>query len=199
MEIFPRRLGPFIRSSASRERELVIGKWALIPWFAKAAHVRFSSNNARFESIEQKPTFRDPWRNQQRCVIPAWSFDEPCWTTGKNIWWRFRRADGHPWGLAGLFNAWTDKSTGELVESYTALTVNANAHPMMSRMHRPDANLPVDAQDKRSVVAIEFGDVDRWLNGSVEDACSLMRPPDVDLIEAGPVDAMNSVTGSRGG
>lgn len=26
-------------------------------------------------------------------------------------------ADGNPWGLAGLWNTWIDKATGELIES----------------------------------------------------------------------------------
>jgi len=74
----------------------------------------------------------------QRCIIPALSFDEPNWETGRNIWWRFRRADGEPWGLAGLWNAWTDRATGEIHESYTMLTINADDHPLM-RQPPPDA------------------------------------------------------------
>ena len=45
------------------------------------------------------------------------------------------------------------------------LTLNADHHPLMSRMHKPDPKLPPDQQDKRSVIAIEKGDVDRWLAG----------------------------------
>ena len=39
----------------------------------------------------------------------------------QTIWWRFQRADGAPWALAGLWNTWTDKGTGEMVESYTMI------------------------------------------------------------------------------
>jgi putative SOS response-associated peptidase YedK len=49
------------------------------------------------------PTFKGPWSNGQRCIIPAEDFDEPYWGTGRNIWWRFSRADGKPWALAGLW------------------------------------------------------------------------------------------------
>jgi hypothetical protein len=41
-------------------------------------------------------------------------------------------------------------------------------------------------QDKRSVVPIEFGDVDTWLHGSVEQARALVRLPHVDAIDARP-------------
>ena len=123
-DVFPRYLAPFIRAARHRatlERELVVGQWALVPWFAKTPKLTYSTCNARSEELADKATFKDPWKHGKRCIIPAWSFDEPNWESGKNVWWRFRRVDGAPWGLAGLWNTWTDKTTGELVESYTCL------------------------------------------------------------------------------
>lgn len=184
-EVFPRSNGPFIRQARdSSERELVVGQWGLVPWFAKTAKLTYSTNNARFEEITSKASYKHPWQHGKRCIIPAMSFDEPCWETGKNVWWRFRRADGTPWGLAGLWNTWMDKETGEIVESYTMLTINADRHPLMSRMHKPDPNLAPDQQDKRSVVAIEMADVDRWLIGSNDEVLELIRPPELGLFKA---------------
>ena len=165
---------------------MVVGQWGLIPWFAKAAKLTYSTNNARFEEIEAKASYKHSWLQGKRCIIPAWSFDEPCWESGSNVWWSFCRADGLPWGLAGLWNDWTDKDTGEVVSSYTMLTINADQHPIMSRMHRPDPKRPTDQQDKRSVIAIELDDVDTWLQGSVDDAKELMRAPSVDVMAAAP-------------
>jgi len=190
LEIFPRAVGPFVRANQnSGERELVLGQWGLIPWFAETAKLTYSTNNARFEEITRKASFKQSWLHGRRCIIPAWSFDEPCWESGKNVWWRFRRADGEPWGLAGLWNAWQDKETGEVVESYTMLTINADDHPLMSRMHKPDPKLPPDRQDKRSVAPIEMGDVDQWLCGSIEGAASLVRVPPMALIVAESVNS----------
>ncbi len=181
-EVFPRAPGPFVRS-AGAARELVVGQWGLIPWFAKTAKLSYSTNNARFEDLAAKASYKQPWARGQRCIIPALSFDEPCWETGRNVWWRFRRADGAPWGLAGLWNAWVDPGSGEIHESYTMLTVNADSHPLMSRMHKPDPNLAPDRQDKRSVVAIEAADAERWLCGAIAEAAALVRPPAVELCE----------------
>lgn len=185
-EIFPRALGPFLRATPNIEGlDLVVGQWGLIPWFAKTPKLTFATNNARFEEITAKASFKQSWALGRRCIIPAVSFDEPCWETGRNVWWRFRRRDGAPWALAGLWNEWLDKETGEVVPSYTMLTINADSHPIMSRMHKPDPNLPPDRQDKRSIVAIEGGDVARWLQGTREEAAALMRPPDAGLMDAG--------------
>jgi putative SOS response-associated peptidase YedK len=185
-EIYPRALGPFLRSASHEGVDLTVGCWGLIPRWAKTPKLTYSTNNCRSEEMAAKPTFSEAWLKGQRCIIPAVSFDEPCWESGKNVWWRFRRLDGEPWGLAGLWNTWVDKHTGEVFESYTMLTVNADSHSLMSRMHKPDQKLPPDRQDKRSVVAIEADDVEQWLWGATADVVPLIRPPDMKLISAGP-------------
>ena len=167
--VVPRRQGAFIRQEKGN-RQLVAGQWVLIPFFAKTPDLRYSTNNARSEELADKASYRQPWARGQRCIIPAQSFDEPCWETGRNVWWRFYRADGQPWGLAGLWNTWANSDTGEIHESYTMLTVNADDHPLMRRMHKPKRDRAADAQDKRSVIAIEPADVQAWLLGTLQEA-----------------------------
>ena len=210
-EVYPRAPGPFIRAprkpgsgrdappapathptpanapAHDEPAELVVGQWGLVPWFAKTAKLPYATNNARFEELASKASYKHPWARGQRCIIPAYSFDEPNWESGKNIWWRFRRADAGLWGLAGLWNVWTDPASGELVESYTMLTLNADAHPLMSRMHKPDPKLPPDQQDKRSVVPIADGDVRTWLFGSHAEAAALVRLTEADVFDGAPV------------
>ena len=189
---FSRGEGPFIRAAGQRgapELELVVGRFGLVPWFATSPELRYATMNARFEELQSKASYKDPWRRGQRCLVLAESFDEPCWESGRNVWWRFRRADGSPWALAGLWNTWVDKRSGEIVESFTMLTLNADAHPLMRRMHKPDPKLAADAQDKRSVVAIERADADTWLHAPPEEAAQLVRLPASELFDAGPAEA----------
>ena len=158
-----------------------VGQWGMIPAQSPtriprlASGQRMSTNNARRERVATAPTFRAAWARGQRCVIPAESFFEPNWESGKHIPWRFRRADGELLGLAGLWNTWTDKASGEVHESYTMLTLNADHHPLMNRMHRPDPMRPPNMQDKRSVVPITPEDVDAWLTAPPEQAAQLVR------------------------
>ena len=185
--VYPRYLGPFIRRAkdvTGYERELVTGQWGLIPWFAKEPKLKYPTNNARSEELEAKASYKEPWKRGQRCIIPAVAFDEPNWETGKNEWWQFRRTDGAPWGLAGLWNTWTDKATGEMYESYTMLTLNADTHPLMSRMHKPDPKLAPDKQDKRSVIPLEVHEFDLWLAGTVEEAQKLLKLAPVEVFAA---------------
>ena len=187
--VHPRTQGPFIRRSKDDpgfSLELAVGQWALIPPWAKEPKLKFSTNTARSEELADKASFKDVWKRGQRCIIPAVDFDEPNWETGKNQWWRFRRADGDPWALAGLWNTWVDRASGEVHESYTMLTINADSHPLMSRMHKPDPKLPADRQDKRSVVPIAPEDVDTWLHATPAVAKALIRLAPADDFDAGP-------------
>lgn len=78
--------------------------------------------------------------------------------------------------------------TGQIHESYTMLTVNTDAHPLMRRMHKPKPGVPADRQDKRSVIAIEQADVDRWLRGSQQEVQELLRALAVDLARQASAD-----------
>jgi putative SOS response-associated peptidase YedK len=192
--IGPWQSGPFIPAG-----EAVVGQWGLIPWFSATRRPAgrggrpISTNNCRVETVATAPTFKGPWARGQRCIIPALDYDEPYWGTGRNIWWRFARADGAPWALAGLWNTWTDPQTGEVVPSYTMLTQNCDAHPLLNRMHKPDPALPAHAQDKRSVVSLERADWEQWLHGSIEEASALVKLPLPESIAHGPADPAQQV------
>ena len=64
------------------------------------------------------------------------------------------------------------------------LTINADSHPLMSRMHKPDPKLPADVQDKRSVIPIEQEDIEQWWAGTQAQAQSLLRLAPVNVFEA---------------
>lgn len=179
--------GPFIRLR-NGSPECVLGQWALIADGAREAvsSARIMTNNARSESLAAKRTFKGPWLRGQRCLIPADYFQEPNWETGRNVWWRFRRADGSPLALAGLWNDWADPATGEIQPSYTMLTMNCDGHPLLARMHKPDPRLPADRQDKRTVVPLDEADWEAWLQGSVPQVAGLLRVPPVGSLLAAP-------------
>jgi putative SOS response-associated peptidase YedK len=113
--VFPGYKAPFIRADrevSEPRRELVVGQWNLIPWFAKEAKLKFATCNARSEELSDKASYKLPWARGQRCIIPAELFFEPNWESGKHVPWSFRPAAGGIWGLAGMWNTWTDKASG---------------------------------------------------------------------------------------
>ncbi len=111
---------------------------------------------------------------------------QPCWETGKHVPWRLKQPSCEPWYLGGLWTTWTDKETGEVVESYITLTISAGAHPLMNRMHRLDPKKPPNMQDKRSVKSIALEVVDAWLALPVDQAAPLMRLVPAEAFEGAP-------------
>lgn len=63
-------------------------------------------------------------------------------------------------------------------------TLNADAYPLMKRMHKPDPKVAPDRQDKRSLVLLEAQDFETWLGGSLEQAKTLIRLTPVDIFDA---------------
>lgn len=191
----PNQTGVFIRPGLDGELEAHAGQWGMIrpgqpdridylP--SKVPDKRGrprSTNNARIEGIEKKVTFREAWSKGRRCLIPAAWYQEPNWETGKNIWWQLKRADGLPWALAGLWSEWTDPGTGEVVPNFTMLTCNCDGHLLLGRLHKPDPELPPNAQDKRSVVHIDAANWEQWLHGSNDDALALVKPQPTDAFD----------------
>lgn len=186
-----------------QNRRAQVGQWGMIPPSSKERTPktregrRLSTNNARRETVATTWTFRFSWQRDQRCIIPAWWFQEPYWgisntdlltATPKSIPWHFRRADGAPWMLAGLWSEWTDPASGELVPNFTMLTQNCDGHPVLGLMHRPEKDQPPNKQDKRTVVPIEQADWDTWLYGPKDAAEALIRVPPVELLDHGPAD-----------
>lgn len=192
--VAPLKPGPFVLSDRA-----VIGQWGMIPPWSEgmvptnSKGGRLSTNNCRRETMATAPTFRDAWKKGRRCIIPAESYDEPYWGTGKNIWWRFWRADGEPFALAGLWSEWVDPKTGEVVPNFTMITQNCDGHPLLGLMHKPDPKLPVDKQDKRSIVSLEPEQWDQWLNGTNEQAMALISVPPLELFRHGAVDPAKQV------
>ena len=61
------------------------GRVGLIPHWAKDTEISRQTYNARSETVDEKPSFRDAWRRAQHCIIPADWIYEPDWRSGKAV------------------------------------------------------------------------------------------------------------------
>ncbi|MGB5716896.1 MAG: SOS response-associated peptidase, partial [Gammaproteobacteria bacterium] len=65
---------PVVRAS-DEGRELRMARWGLVPGWSKEVRPKYSTINARAESVAEKPTYRAAFRHK-RCLIPADGFYE---------------------------------------------------------------------------------------------------------------------------
>ena len=157
------------QGAAEGERELVPAKWGLIPGWAKDPAIGNRMINARAESVAEKPAFRTAFRTR-RCIVPATGFYE--WQRragGPKQPFLIRRRDGTPLGLAGLWEAWTDRVTGEEITTCTIVTCEPN--PLMAKLHN------------RMPVILGPSDYDAWLDPS-KGGADLLRPCPQEWLEA---------------
>lgn len=162
-------------------RESVRAIFGLVPHWAEDLKLAKRTYNARSETVAEKPSFREAWRRGQHCIVPAVSFFEPDWRSGKAVPTRIRRADGHPMGLAGLWSWWKSPD-GDLVHSFTILTINADEHLLMRLFHRP-------VDEKRMVVVLPEEHYDDWLNAPPELSMGFMCAYPADRLCAEPAPA----------
>ena len=183
-DVWPMYAASFIRrpreadagDAAVPEREALPGQFGLIPHWATDTTIARHTYNARSETVASKPSFRDAWRHGQRCIVPAEAFYEPDWRSGKAVPTRIGRADGEPMGIAGLWSWWKSPK-GEVVHSYAMLTINAEAHTLMNRFHKP-------TDEKRMVVILTEGAYQDWLEAPLERANEFLVPYSADALVA---------------
>lgn len=166
-DAYPGHVAPMIRR-VDGERRAELALFGLVPPWSRDGRNFRQCYNARSETVAEKPSFRHAWAARQWCVIPADAFYEPNYETGKAQRWRIESADGAPLAIAGIWERWRAPG-GEAVVSYSMLTINADAHPVMNRFHAP-------GDEKRSVVLLEPAGVDAWLHASADDARRMLVP-----------------------
>lgn len=183
-DMWPGYLGSFIRrhefadvgDEAVPEREALLGSFGLIPHWATDTKIARQTYNARTETVATKPSFRDAWKKTQHCIIPADAIYEPDWRSGKAVATRISRSDGQPMGIAGLW-AWWKSPKGEVLHSFTMLTINADGHSLMQYFHKP-------TDEKRMVVILPEHRYDDWLRAGAAQSLDFLNPYPADALQA---------------
>jgi putative SOS response-associated peptidase YedK len=171
LQTFPGYAAPIVLRNPDGSAVCTLARFGLVPrWChdaAQASKLSRRTYNARSETVAEKPSYRTPWRECRFALVPMMNYFEPCWESGRAVRWRLHRPDHAPFAVAALHELWTDPDSGEQVRSFSLLTVNADTHPMLRRMHRP-------GDEKRQLVVVPATDFGRWLNASVSQAHRLL-------------------------
>ena len=166
--------------SRAGKREAIMARWGLVTATSKAINPKLSTFNARNETVATSPTFKGAWAKGQRCIVPAEAVYEPDWRSGRHVPTRLQRTDGNPLAIAGLWDSWPSPS-GEVLLSFTMLTINADTHQLMKHMHRLQ-------DEKRMLVMLADDAHDEWLNAGLppdkSSSANLLAPYPADGLVA---------------
>jgi len=117
--IAPMQPIPVVRLSADGTRECVDMRWGFVPRWAKDPSVGGKMNNARAETVAEKPSFREAYR-KRRCLIPANGYYEWKPEGGRKQPYYIYPSGGALFAFAGLWEQWND------LETCTVITTEAN-------------------------------------------------------------------------
>jgi putative SOS response-associated peptidase YedK len=157
-----------------KNQEIKIASWGLIaPWSKNSSEaVRSQSQaiNARSESVHEKPTFRNAFR-QRRCFVPAtgyyeWATELGRYKTKQPVF--ISRDDEKLLAFAGIFDRWISPE-GEMRDSVSIITRDAVGD--LAKVHN---RMPLFLPRER------WG---AWMDSDlteVEEIRALMQVPDPD-------------------
>ena len=135
-----------------KDRHLGLARWGLVPGWSKEAKSRYSTINARAESVADKPAYRTPFR-RKRCLVPADGFYEWQQAADAKVPHYICRQDRKVFAFAGLWDHWS----GEDEAFDSCVIITAPASGIMTKLH---ARMPV---------IIDPADYDTWLDPAVTD------------------------------
>lgn len=141
--VAPTQPVPIVRL-AEGERRFALVRWGLLPSWVKDPKAFTLLINARGETVNDKPAFRNAMK-RRRCLFPADGFYEWKEHGGRRRAFHARRTGGGLLAFAGLWETWTGPN-GEEVETAAIVTTQANA-AMATIHHRAPAVVPQEAFD----------------------------------------------------
>jgi len=174
--IAPTQFVPAVRERAGGAgRRLALLYWGLVPFWAEDKAIGARMINARGETLRDKASFREAYR-MRRCLVLADGYYE--WQRSGAVKQPhfIHLASSEPFGMAGLWESWRDRASGERLESCTIVTTQ----PAASIAHLHD----------RMPVILPPAVHAEWLDPGNEDVVRLDRllvPYDVASIAARPV------------
>ena len=153
-------------------RQLEMLRWGLVPAWARDLSVGNRMINARAESLESKPAFRDALRGR-RCLVLADGFFEWKKDGRARRPFHIRLRTREPFAFAGLWDEWRAPN-GQVVRSCTIVTTDANA--LIEPLH-----------DRMPVILLPEAE-SLWLDPTVGDLADL-----VDVLKSYPSHLMETL------
>ena len=138
--VAPTQPVPIVRT-VDGERRGALLRWGLIPFFARGVPPKYSTINARAETVRTAASYRGPWQRGQRCLVVASGFYE--WQVqadGKTkVPFFIKCNDQEVFAFAGLWDS-SRNEAGQRIESCVHLTVPANG--LVGEIHNAKQRMP---------------------------------------------------------
>ena len=130
--IAPGQNVPIIRN-AGHCNELLLARWGLVPHWSREPGTKYSTINARAETVAEKPSYRDAFK-RKRCLIPANGFYEWRRDGDKKTPHHIHAPDNSLLAFAGLWDHWEKQGEGFDSCSIIVTAASRAMQPIHERM-----------------------------------------------------------------
>ena len=165
---------PVITSS----NEIQVFNWGLIPFWTKneanADEIRRMTLNARADTIFEKPSFREPIM-KKRCIVPSTGYFEWRNEGTKKIPYYIYLKDEPIFSMAGIYDSWLDKETGEEHSTFSIITTDTNS--LTDYIHNTKHRMPAILSKENE---------EKWLNPNLtkQEIATFLHPYEADKMDA---------------
>ncbi len=135
-------------------------QWGLIPTWAKDDSIKKYTLNAKIETLNEKPSFKN--YVNQRCLIIVNGFFEWQWLdkSGKRKQkYLISFPNDELFTFGGIWSQWRNSKNHQVIQSYSIVTTKAN--DLMAEIHNSKQRMPL---------VLNKNEEEKWLsNASLED------------------------------
>ena len=155
-----------------KQGSIELSEWGLVPSFVvrddQARDIQNKTLNARNDTIYERKSYKNSIVSK-RCVLVVDGFFEWRHTSNQKIPYYIYPKDGTVFYMGCIYNTWTDKETGEMKDTFSIITTEANS--MMEFIHNSKKRMPL---------IIRKDDIAAWIapETTAENVAHLMKPYD---------------------
>jgi len=153
-------------------KKLSFFSWGLIPFWAKDEKFGNKLINSKAETITEKPSFKNSFR-QKRCLVICNGFYEWKKENNKKTPYRIFLKNNELFSMAGIWDTWKD-GEGRPINSFSIITTTPNS--LMKNIHH------------RMPVILRKEDEKKWLEKTDQnELLKLLKPFEDKLMDAYPI------------
>ncbi len=152
-----------------KQGNITLSEWGLIPSFAiqdKTDELQKMTLNARSDTIYEKSSFKKSIVSQ-RCILVVDGFFEWRHENNKKYPFYIYPKNENVFYLGCIYNSWVNKLTGEIRDTFSIITTDAN--PLMEYIHNSKKRMPL---------ILHKSDIPEWINPETDkkQVEKLMKP-----------------------
>lgn len=158
--------------TGEKPKKIQLYKWGLLPHWAKDEKIAHKLINARAESVNQKPAFKQYFESQ-RCIIIADGFFEWKKSRSGKTPHLIKMKNNEPFAFAGIWSEWA----GEKAQSQMNFNDDTETLYTFSIITTPPNALTRRIHDRMPAI-LHKGDYEKWIDKGTdpEKAHKLLKP-----------------------